>query len=91
MFLVTLVCSGLPTDAGATAAADIAREFAEHRTWHGRVTCEWDGTRLTLTSENDFDESGAATLDEFGDCVSAYVSDPGDARISIESVRASER
>ena len=86
MFRVILICEGLPTPAGEEAARDIAAEFAEHRKWHNRVTCQWDGSRLVLESENDFDENGGATLDEFGDCVSAYVSDPAGSRICIESV-----
>ena len=65
---------------------DIAREFTDHRRWHDRVTCEWDGTRLILVSVNDFDDDGRATLDEFGDCVAAYVSDLGDTEIVIASV-----
>jgi hypothetical protein len=87
MFRVILVCVGLPSDAGEEAAVDIARDFADHRAWHSRVTCEWDGTILTLAVENDFDNTGLATLDEFSDCISAYVKDPGDAEIEIKSVR----
>ena len=88
MFRVTLICDGLPVTAGLDAARDITKEFADHRKWHSHVTCEWDGARLILQSENDFDEAGLATLDEFGDCISAYVSDPGDSRISIESIES---
>ena len=86
MFRVTLVCTDLPPTSGEAAALDITREFAEHRAWHSRVTCEWDGTCLTLVSENDFDDTGQATLDEFADCIAAYVSDPGESRIAIASV-----
>jgi hypothetical protein len=87
MFRVTLVCSDLPPASGEEAALDIRREFAEHRTWHARVTCEWDGTRLIFVSENDFDPTGQATLDEFGDCISAFVSDPGESQIVIAEIR----
>jgi len=87
VFRVTLVCSGLPAAAGAEAAIDIAKDFADHRKWHKRVTCEWDGALLTLQSENDFDDTGLATLDEFSDCISAYVTEPGDSEIDIASVR----
>lgn len=85
-YRIALVCLGLPSSAGQEAAIDIAREFSEHRTWHSRVTCDWDGARLLLVSENDFDQDGRATLDEFGDCIAAYVADPGDSRIEIDSV-----
>jgi hypothetical protein len=86
MFRVTLICSGLPLASGQEAALDISREFAEHRTWHARVTCEWDGTRLILISENDFDSTGQATLDEFGDCIAAFVPDPGESEIVIAAI-----
>ena len=86
MFQVTLICSDLPLASGEEAASDIAREFAEHRTWHTRVTCEWDGTRLTLVSENDFDSTGQATLDEFGDCIATFVSDPGASQVVIAAI-----
>jgi len=81
MFRVTLVCSGLPHTVGANEAADITREFAQQRRWHSRVSCTWEGTQLTLLAENDFDKTGLATLDEFRDCITAYVSDPGDSQV----------
>jgi len=86
MFRVTLICDGLPASAGEEAARDIAKEFADNRPWHSRVTCKWDGVHLILQSENDFDDTGVATLDEFGDCISAYAANPGSSRIRIESV-----
>ena len=82
MFRVTLICDGLPAAAGEEAARDIAKEFADSRQWHSRVTCDWDGVRLTLRSENDFDETGQATLDEFGDCIAAYVTDGCETKFS---------
>ncbi len=87
MYQVTLVCEGLPASAGPEAARDIAREFTEHGTWHAKVSCDWDGSRLVLRSENDFDADGRATLDEFGDAISAYVAHPGQSSISIQSVQ----
>lgn len=86
MFRVTLICDGLPAAAGEEAARDIPKEFADSRQWHSRVTCEWDGARLVLRSENDFDETGQATLDEFGDCIAAYVTEYEGSSIRIESV-----
>jgi len=86
MFRVTLICDGLPSNAGEEAARDITKEFAEHRQWHSRVSCEWDGSRLILRSENDFDENGHATWDEFDDCITAYISSPGDCQTRIESI-----
>jgi hypothetical protein len=39
-----------------------------------------------LEAENDFDARGLALLDEFSDCLSAYIVEPFDGRIEIESV-----
>jgi hypothetical protein len=86
MYRVTLFCDGLPTSVGANAARDIAKEFVEHRQWHARVSCDWNGSRLTLRSDNDFDESGLATRDEFSDCIAAYVGNYEDAKITVGSV-----
>ena len=41
---------------------------------------------LILRSENDFDETGEATLDQFGDCIAAYVTEYEGSSIRIESV-----
>lgn len=87
MYQVTLVCEGLPSWAGVEAALDITKEFAEHRTWHSKVNCDWDGSRLVLRSENDFDSDGKATLDEFRDSIFACVADPGGFRITTQSVQ----
>ncbi|MDB6057809.1 MAG: hypothetical protein JWO95_1653 [Verrucomicrobiales bacterium] len=86
MYRVTLFCDGLPTIAGADAARDIAKEFADHRQWHDRVSCDWNGSRLTLSSVNDFDESGLATKDEFSDCIAAHVSNYEGAKITVASI-----
>ena len=86
MYRVTIICEGLPLSVGEEAARDIAGEFAEHRQWHSSVTCEWRNARLVFRADNDFDDTGEATLDEFGDCIVAYIADPGDYRIRLESV-----
>jgi hypothetical protein len=87
MFRVTLICDGLPASAGEEAARDITKEFADNRQWHSGVNCEWEGTRLILRAENDFDETGQATLDEFSDCIFAYIAEPGEFSIRTVSVQ----
>ena len=77
---------GLPKTSGIQAAIDIEKEFRESRDWHKNVRCTWNNTILRLVAENDFDNNGQALLDEFGDRVSAYVSDCFDSKIEIESV-----
>lgn len=68
------------------AAEDIAKEFATHRPWHKNVSCTWDGVRLILQAENDFDPEGLALQDEFSDCLSAYIAELFDGEIKIESI-----
>lgn len=85
MFRVILACHGVPEAAGADAADDIAREFLEHRTWHQNVKCSWDGTLLILQADNDVDESGLALLDEFSDCIAAYI-EAFDGKLEVVSV-----
>jgi hypothetical protein len=84
-YRVVLQCEGCPTEAGQDAARDIAAAF-KARDWHKNVTCVWDGALLTLTSENDFDDSGRATMDEFSHEISANVSEGFDGDILIVSV-----
>ena len=90
MFHITIACTfnmpgGLADAAGHEAARDITQEFTK-RGWQKNVSCDWDGSRLILRAENDFDDDGRATMDEFGDSIVAYVSNPGSYRLSVESV-----
>jgi hypothetical protein len=64
MYRIVLDCKAVPANVGAVAARDIIEEFT-HRPWHQNVRCEWDGSRLMLQAENDFDLNGLALLDEF--------------------------
>ena len=86
MYRVVLICHGVPQSAGSEAAADITREFAEHRQWHSNVTCTWEGSRLILSAENDYDADGLALMDEFSDCIAAYITGGFDGDIQVESV-----
>jgi len=88
MYRATIICKGLrlSKDAGEETALDIAKEFEEHRTWHKNVSCTWNGKELKLVAENDFDNNGEALLDEFGDCLAAYVKDYFDSETRIQSV-----
>ena len=70
MYRVALSCAGLTEGEGSGAPKDILDEFAQ-RPWHTKVGCTFDGTLLRLTAENDFDATGEALLDEFGDAIHA--------------------
>lgn len=84
-YRIILACKGIPAGAANAAALEIAEEF-KHRPRHKNVACTWDGSRLILQAENDFDSSGLALLDEFSDAISASVSEPFDGDIQVVSV-----
>jgi hypothetical protein len=86
MMKLLLSCSGVPRSAGLAAAVDITREFAEHRPWYGNVRSTFDGTNLLLEAESDVSDNGVALMDEFSDCLSAYIREPFDGDIRVESV-----
>ena len=86
MYRVVLACHEIPESAGAEAATDITTEFAEHHPWHSNVTCTWVGSRLILQADNDFDSDGLALMDEFSDAISAYIAEPFDGEIKVESI-----
>jgi len=86
MYRVSIICKGLSSEDGKEASEDIAQEFKEHRDWHNNPVCTWNGEILMLTVENDFDNDGQATLDEFGDCLAAYVTNYFDCTVTIDSV-----
>jgi hypothetical protein len=83
-FKITLACRGIDASAGAIAAKDIEAEFRDHRPWHQDVHCHYENGTLILRAINDFDKAGLALLDEFGDCLSAYLNDHG--AVSVLSV-----
>jgi hypothetical protein len=85
MYRIILVCNGVPVHVGADAARDIAEEFT-HRPWHENVHCRWDGSRLYLQADNNFDSNGLALIDEFSDAVSAFITDGFEGGIDVVSV-----
>ena len=90
MYRIVLACDGVPTHAGAAGALDIAEEFT-HRPWHKNVKCDWDGVRLILQADNDFDSDGLALRDEFSDAISARIRQPFNGNIEIVSATPLER
>ena len=82
MYRVTVECQEVAQWLGDEAAADIEREFREHRTWHYNPGCSFAAGILALTVENDFDADGSATLDEFADCIVAYIGEHGPIRVA---------
>lgn len=85
MYRIVLACSGLRAENAGAAARDIVEEFT-HRRWHQNVRCDWDGSRLLLHAENDFDSNGRALMDEFSDAISACIKEGFDGDIEIVSI-----
>lgn len=86
MFRIVLAATGLPRDKNPTVAEDIEEEFTR-RPWHQNVRCIWEGDKLILQAENDFDSDGLALLDEFSDVITACAEDVGDGGLEIVSVQ----
>ena len=85
MYRIVLACDGIPAHEGLSGAREITEEFT-HRPWHKNVKCEWDGSRLILQADNDFDSNGLALMDEFSDAISACIKDAGEGDIAVVSV-----
>ncbi|MFT3669637.1 MAG: hypothetical protein QM795_13915 [Pseudoxanthomonas sp.] len=86
MYRILLACYGIPVSEGAEAAIEITSEFVDHRTWWSNVSCTWDGARLILQADSDFDSNGLALSDEFSDCTAAYIRELFDGEIRVVSV-----
>jgi hypothetical protein len=85
MFKIKLICEGVPASVGQTAALDITDEFA-HRPHHTHAVCSWNGSSLLLELENDFDENGLASMDEFSDAIAACIAESFDGNIRVASI-----
>lgn len=85
MFRIILACYGLPTDVGAYGALSVIDEF-KHKPWHRNVYCTWEGDRLLLRAENDYDADGRGLIDEFSEAISTSIAQSFDGEIEIESV-----
>jgi hypothetical protein len=85
MYKIKLACHGVPEHAGAEAAVDITREFAA-RPWQNYALCSWDGSSLLPELQNNFDENGLASKDEFSDAISARISEGFDGDIKVVNI-----
>ena len=85
MYRIQVTCDGVPAAIGAQAAIDITQEFQE-RPWHQNVACSWDGAKLLLQADNDFDLNGLALMDEFSDAIAACVEEGFDGAMKVERV-----
>ena len=88
MYRIVLECSGVPAAEGPEAATDIEREFRDHRPHQQNVECTFDDGKLVLRADNDFDADGRALMDEFSDCISAYIATAFDGDLKLVSSTA---
>lgn len=87
MYRIAIECLDVASDLGPQAAVDIEQEFRVHRTWHKEPRCTYVGGKLLFVARNDFDVEGRALLDEFWDCLAAFLEVHGEMRIlSVEQV-----
>jgi hypothetical protein len=86
LYHATLACSGLTEAESAAGAPDVEAGFRE-RPWHQNVVCRWDGSRLWIEAESDYDPDGRALYDEFWDEIVANIHFCGSIRIEIVSVK----
>lgn len=82
MYRLVLACSGVPTRVGVAAACDIADEFT-HRHWHQNVQRSWNGSRLLLQADNDYNTDGSALMDEFSDAIAACIAEGFNGSITV--------
>jgi len=85
-YRVTVSCQGISSHEASGGISAILEEFYE-RPWHTEVACRWDGEKILLTAENDYDSNGSAVLDEFCDAVHACISwSAEEIAFAVESV-----
>jgi hypothetical protein len=91
MFRVVLACDGIPAAEGEQAAVDIQKEINEVRSpRYTNAICTFKNGELVLSCDNDgWDSRGLNLMDEFSDCLSAYISTPlFDRHLRLVSVTA---
>lgn len=86
MYRITLEFDRVPAKRGEEAARDITEEFRLHYPHEHNVVCTFDGDKLKLVAENDYDPKGFNLIDEFSDSISAYVGNLFDGEMTLVSV-----
>lgn len=87
MYKITIECLDVAPSLGPQAAVDIEQEFHAERTWHQQPSCTYADGKLLLVARNDFDADAKALLDDFWDCLAAYLGEHGAMNIlSVEQV-----
>jgi hypothetical protein len=84
-YRAVLAYYGVAADEGAEAAREITKEFAEHRKHYRNCICAFEKGTLVLSCESDFDPLGLNLMDEFSDCISAYIKTTSDGDLRLIS------
>jgi len=85
MHRIVLACA-VPVSTGEEAASDIVREFVEFRQHYSDPSCIFEDGKLVLACTTDWDADGSNLIDEFSDCICAYVVAGFDSDIEIRSI-----
>jgi hypothetical protein len=71
---VVIACENVPADLGPEAATDITSEFQQRGPRYFNAVCTFVDGKLLLSCDNDgWDADGLNLMDEFSDCLSAYL------------------
>jgi hypothetical protein len=87
MFIIKLICTGIPKELGLQAATTITEEFL-HWSCHPNAICRWSGDALQLDAFSEFDCDGRALAEEFSEAICACIVEPFDGAILVQQVVA---
>ncbi|WP_139181634.1 hypothetical protein [Edaphosphingomonas haloaromaticamans] len=76
----------MPATVGEEAAHDITGECRLHYPHENNVICSFDGGKLRLIAENNYDPEGLNLMDEFSDTISAYIAELFDGTIRLVGI-----
>jgi hypothetical protein len=85
MFIIKLICRGIPKELGPKAATNITEEF-RYCSCHFNAICRWREDALQLEATSEFDSEGRALAEEFSEAIAACVAEPFDGAILVEQV-----
>jgi hypothetical protein len=85
MFLIKLICKGIPRELGPKAAINITEEF-NYCSRRVDAICHWSGDALQLEAISKFGSDAKALAEEFSEAISACVAEQFDGAILVEQV-----
>ena len=85
MFLIKLICRGIPRELGPKTAINITEEFT-YCSQHVDAICHWRADALQLEAISEFGSDAKTLAEEFSEAISACVAEQFDGAILIEQV-----